>query len=917
MRNLVVAFASCIATFCSFGLGLAIAQGTAKPLPYLDPSIAKEQRAADLVSRMTLEEKVSEMMNSSAAVPRLNVPELDWWNEGLHGVARAGYATMFPQAIGMAATWDAPLIGQVATVISDEARAKNNDALRHGNHAIYYGLTFWSPNINIFRDPRWGRGQETYGEDPYLTSELGMNFVEGMQGNNPHYYRVIATPKHFAVHSGPESERHRFDVNPSPHDLWDTYMPAFRATIVDARADSIMCSYNAVYGQPACGSDLLMQTILRGYWNFQGYATSDCGAIADFWHNDAHHTSPDSAHASADALLHGTDTNCGRNYETLKEAVQKGLISEADIDVSLRRLFLARMKLGLFDPPSMVPYTSIPFSDVNSLAHQAIALEVADKSMVLLKNDGILPLKSPKYKTIAVIGPNAASLAALEGNYNGTPRNPQMPIDAIKKAFPASHVVYEQGSPYVEGIDVPAPRTLFRPSADSNTEGLKAEYFAGDSVQGKPVISRVDPQIDFDWTSASPLPGNSSSGFSVRWTGVIVPPAPGKYNFTLRLGRCRLCGGKDEVSVTVDGQKVASEVNASPTLGMGFSHINGTTGEVENPHPSGPPHFSLDFADSTPKTIEIEMVRSSAIMGGGISLDWQAPADTLLKRAVAAASNADLVIAMVGLSPQLEGEEMPIHVPGFSGGDRTDIDLPAPQQKLLQQLGATGKPTVVVLLNGSALAVNWAQQHANAILEAWYPGEAGGRAIADTLAGANNPGGRLPLTFYSSLDELPPFTDYAMKNRTYRYFTGKLLYAFGYGLSYTKFSYSTLKLSTGTVHAGDALTVQTEVRNTGGVAGDEVAELYLIPPQSGNDGLSPHLQLEGFARVHLLPGQMKPVTFHLTPRQLSEVDEHGVRSVQPGSYTVSVGGSQPEDALAPTHSQTGHFVIVGSEELPH
>jgi beta-glucosidase len=886
-------------------------------LPYQNPKLPVEQRAADLVSRMTLAEKVAEMTNSSAAIPRLEVPSYNWWNEGLHGVARSGYATMFPQAIGMAATWDAPLIKDVATVISTEARAKNNEALRHDNHSIYYGLTFWSPNINIFRDPRWGRGQETYGEDPFLTSQLGVNFVEGMQGDNPKYYRVIATPKHFAVHSGPESERHRFDVQPSPHDLWDTYMPAFRATIVDGKADSIMCAYNAVDGQPACGSDLLLKTILRGYWNFQGYVTSDCGAVADFWEKTAHHTSPDSEHASADALLHGTDTNCGRNYANLGDAVKGKLIDESDMDISLRRLFVARMKLGLFDPPSMVPYTSIPFRDVNSPAHQALALDIADKSMVLLKNDGILPLQAVKYKTIAVIGPNAASLAALEGNYNGVPRDPQLPVDALQAAFPGSHVIYEQGSPYVEGIVLPVPRTMFRPRAGSSEEGLKAEYFAGDRFEGEPVLSRIDPQIDFDWTSVSPLPGNSPSGFSVRWTGVLVPPAPGKYDFTLRLGRCRLCGGRDRVSVIVDGKEVAAVVNASPAPGMGFSHVNGTTGMVEEPHPSGPPQFAVDFADTHSKPITIEMTRSSAMMGGGISLDWQPPTAVLQKQAVDAAKSADLVIAMVGLSPQLEGEEMPVHVEGFSGGDRTDIKLPAPQEDLLQQADATGKPMVVVLLNGSALAVNWAAQHANAILEAWYPGEAGGRAIADTLAGKNNPAGRLPITFYTSVDELPPFTDYAMGDRTYRYFKGKTLYDFGYGLSYSRFSYSHLHLSSETVHAGDSLTAEVDLRNIGRVAGDEVAELYLMAPKDGNGGLSPNLQLEGFERVHLLPGEMKHVAFHLDPRQLSEVDANGSRSVQPGDYRLSIGGSQPQDVLAPTPAPTVSFTIVGSEELPH
>ncbi len=907
---------SLVVLFLGSTVGVAAAQSS-KPLPYLDPALPTEERAADLVSRMTLDEKVSQMLNSSAAVPRLNVPAYDWWNEGLHGVARSGYATMFPQAIGMAATWDAPLFKDLATVISTEARAKNNEALRHDNHSIYYGLTFWSPNINIFRDPRWGRGQETYGEDPFLTGQLGVNFVEGMQGDDPKYYRVIATPKHFAVHSGPESDRHRFNVDPSPHDLWDTYLPAFRATIVDAKADSIMCAYNAIEGQPACGSDLLMKTVLRGYWNFQGYVTSDCGAIDDFFQKNAHHTSPDSPHASADGLLHGTDTNCGQTYKTLPAAVKAGLISEADIDVSLRRLFEARIRLGLFDPPSMVRYTFIPFSDVDSPEHQALAATVADKSIVLLKNDGILPLKPAKFKTIAVIGPNAASLAALEGNYNGVPRDLQMPVDAVHAAFPDAHIVYEQGSPYVEGVGLPVPRTLFRPAAGSKEEGLKAEYFAGDSLNGKPVLTRIDPQIDFDWTSVSPLPAGSPDGFAVRWTGVLVPPAPGKYQFTLRVGRCRLCGGRDHFSVTVDGKEVAALSNASPAPGQGFAHMNGTTGAVEDQHPTGPPRFTVDFTDSRPLPFSIEMSRSSSMMGGGITLEWEPPASVLLQRAVDAAKGADLVVAMVGLSPQLEGEEMPIHVEGFSGGDRTDIKLPAPQQQMLEQVAAAGKPLVVVLLNGSALATNWAQDHASAVLDAWYPGQAGGKAIADTLSGKNNPGGRLPVTFYASLDDLPAFTDYSMQNRTYRYFKGKALYNFGYGLSYTKFSYSHLKLSTDTLHAGDTLTAEADVRNAGSVAGDEVAELYLIPPHDGNGGLSPNLQLEGFQRFHLAPGQIKHVIFKLDPRQLSEVDAMGTRAVQAGSYKLSLGGSQPDDPRAPTPAQTASFTIQGTQELPH
>ncbi|HVG26453.1 MAG TPA: glycoside hydrolase family 3 N-terminal domain-containing protein, partial [Acidobacteriaceae bacterium] len=406
--------------------------GAQKPLPYLDPSLPKEQRAADLVGRMTLEEKVGQMGNAALAIPRLNVPAYDYWNEALHGVARSGYATMFPQAVGMAATWDEPLLKSIGDVISTEARAKNTEALRQGNHNIYYGLTFWSPNINIFRDPRWGRGQETYGEDPFLTARLGVNFIEGLQGTNPNYFKVVATPKHFAVHSGPENVRHKFDVDPSKHDLWDTYLPQFRAAIVEGKADSIMCAYNRVYGKPACGSDLLLKEVLRGDWKFQGFVTSDCGAIDDFFKANTHQTEPDAEHAAAAGLLAGTDTNCGSTYGKLGDAVKAGLIKESDIDVSLRRLFLARMQLGLFDPPSMVPYTKIPFSAVSAPENAAVAKRAAEESIVLLKNDGVLPLAAGKYKTVAVIGPNAASLASLEGNYNGVAHDPAMPVDAMR-----------------------------------------------------------------------------------------------------------------------------------------------------------------------------------------------------------------------------------------------------------------------------------------------------------------------------------------------------------------------------------------------------------------------------------------------------------------------------------------------------
>ncbi len=879
----------------------AIAQAPPPTLPYQDPSLPATQRVDDLVHRMTLEEKVSQTINTSVAIPRLGIPAYDWWNEGLHGVARSGYATMFPQAIGMAATWDAPLLGQMGTTISTEARAKNNDALRHDIHSIYYGLTFWSPNINIFRDPRWGRGQETYGEDPFLTSRLGVAFVKGLQGDDPAYFKVIATPKHYAVHSGPESERHRFNVDPSPHDLWDTYLPAFRATITEGKADSIMCAYNAIDKFPACASKDFLQTILRHDWGFAGFVTSDCGAIDDFFQSKAHHTSPDAEAASVAGIRAGTDTNCGTTYRALTAAVQKGLIQESEIDVSVKRLLLARYRLGLFDPPARVPYASIPLSEVNSPAHGALALQAANESMVLLKNEaGALPLK-PGIRTIAVVGPNAASLAAIEGNYNAIPRNPVLPVDGIAAEFKGAKVVYAQGSPYAEGASLPVPRTMFHTDPSSTTEGLKAEYFASDDFNGKPLLTRVDKQIDFDWNGASPVPGASSDHFAVRWTGTITAPQPGDFNFSVRLTHCYPCEDHEKFAVYFDGKPV-SNFGTSPDAYSRSSHT---------------PEFKLNFADTTPHSFSIEYLHNAKLFGAGISLEWTPKSSDLQKEAVAAARNSDVVLAFVGLSSELEGEEMPIHIEGFSGGDRTDIKLPAPQQSLLEALSATGKPLIVVLLNGSALSVTWAQQHASAILEAWYPGESGGTAIAQTLSGKNNPAGRLPITFYASLDQLPPFEDYAMSNRSYRYSKAKPLYGFGYGLSYTAFTYSGLKLSTQTLHAGDPLTVEADLKNTGTLAGDEVAELYLTPPHTA---VSPSLALAGFHRLHLAPGESKHVIFNLDPRTLSQVDEGGVRSVSPGRYRLSIGGAQPTETQAPQNnptSQTADFTIDGSQQLPH
>ena len=846
---------------------------------------ARVARVKKLVAQMTLEEKVSQMQNHAAAIPRLGVPAYDYWNEGLHGVARSGYATLFPQAIGLSATWDTALQHQVATTISTEARAKYNQAIRENNHEIYFGLTVWSPNINIFRDPRWGRGQETYGEDPYLTSRMGVAFVTGLQGDDPEFLRVVSTPKHFAVHSGPESERHRFDVNPSPHDLEDTYLPAFRATITEGHAQSIMCAYNSVDGAPACANKPLLKDLLRGAWRFRGFVTSDCAAITDV--AEGHKFAPDLEHAAALSVRAGTDTSCGEEYSALTKAVQDGLIAESEIDTALERLFLARFRLGMFEPEATVAYARLPFSEVDSEAHRKLALKTARESMVLLKNDGTLPLGNG-VKTIAVIGPNAASLAALEGNYNAVPSHPVTPLEGLRRAASGRTVLYAQGASYADGVSVPVPETVLR--TPEGAPGLRGEYFSNTALAGKPAATRTDSQIDFDWNAAAPLPAVKASAFGVRWTGTLTVPAPGEYRFQMGLAHCYPCHDAESYAVFLDGKEVSQK-----------------SFPAENSRGSSGPSFAVSFADTKPHALRVEYTHEAPNFGAGITLSWEPPAEALRAEAVQAARRSDVVVAFVGLSPELEGEEMPIKVRGFDGGDRTDLDLPSEQQALLEAVSATGKPLVVVLMNGSALSVNWAQKNAAGILEAWYPGEEGGDAIAETLLGGNNPAGRLPVTFYQSTAQLPPFADYSMRSRTYRYFTGQPLFRFGDGLSYTSFKYNS-KLGASTLAAGEALPVETTVTNTGKLAGDEVIEIYLTPPSSA---VAPLRQLVAFERVHLEPGESRTLHLSVAPRQLSEVDVQGKRSISAGSYRLYLGGSQPSS------DDTGlSFAITGTMALP-
>ena len=891
---------------------IVCAAAPAQQAPYLDTKLPPAERAHDLVGRMTLDEKVAQLEDWATAIPRLGIPDYQTWNEALHGVARAGYATVFPQAIGMAATWDPAIVHAMGNVISTEARAKYNEAQRQGNHRIFYGLTFWSPNINIFRDPRWGRGQETYGEDPFLTSRLGVAFVHGVQGEDLDHLRAVATSKHFAVHSGPESLRHGFNVDPSARDLEETYLPAFRATVTEGNVQSVMCAYNSIDEWPACTNKMLLKDHLRDAWGFKGFVVSDCGAIVDV--NAGHKKTADVTHSAALAIQAGTDLSCSiwtPGFNTLGDAVHQGLVSEDLITQAAERLYTARFKLGLFDPPGANPLDKVQFTNAGSIPNRQTSLKAAEESIVLLKNSGILPFKTAPGH-IAVIGPTADLLPSILGNYVGTPLNPVTPLDGMVKQFRSSPILYAQGSTLAAGVGVPVPRTAF-----GMDKGLKTEFFATPDWTGRPVASFSEPAVQTDWENAHPVREIETNNYSVRWSGALAVPAPGHYVFTLESGDSFPYSPVETYRFILDG-KVLSE--GSLRQGGDLSAM-GNFHSAPGASPTAPPQqtnhripsIPVDFTDTNPHQFRLEYSHTGDQAGGGLTLSWVAPADAQLAEAVSQAQQADVVVAFVGLSPQLEGEEMNIKIDGFNGGDRTSLDLPAPQQKLLEALAATGKPLVVVLQSGSAVALNWANQHAQAVLEAWYPGVEGGDAIAHTLAGVNNPAGRLPVTFYASLDGLPAFTDYNFKTatsgRTYRYFAGKPLWGFGYGLSYTTFTYSPVKLSADTVKAGDPIAATVTVTNSGPVAGDEVVEAYVKTPQK--DG--PIQTLAGFERVNIPPGQSKDVIITLDPRTLSSVDDKGDRAILAGKYILTLGSAQPWEAQSKSEAA---FTVTGSEPLP-
>jgi beta-glucosidase len=832
--------------------------------PFQNYTLSFEERVSDLVSRMTLEEKVSQMLNAAPAIPRLDVPAYDWWNETLHGVARTPYnVTVYPQAIAMAATFDTAALFKMADFSALEGRVIFNKAVAAGKtNSRYLGLTYWTPNINIFRDPRWGRGQETYGEDPYLTAVLGDAFVRGLQGNDPKYLKAAACAKHYAVHSGPEPSRHVFNADVSAYDLWDTYLPAFRKLVQDSKVIGVMCAYNAFRKQPCCASDLLMTDILRNQWSFKGYVTSDCWAIDDFFKN--HKTHPDAASASADAVFHGTDLDCGTDaYKALVQAVKDNKISEQQIDVSVKRLFLVRFKLGMFDPPSMVKYAQTPDSKLDAPEHRQHALQMARESIVLLKNiNNTLPL-AKNAKKIVVLGPNADNVIAQLGNYNGTPSKLTTILQGIKdKVGTTTQVVYEKAINFTNN-NILAYTDISSACSIEGKAGFKATYFNNKDLGGEPVAIVFEQRLDHNWQEGENVIENlRANHFSARYVTDFKPADNGAITFELE--------ADDGVRFTINDKTVFDSWTRKQRNIASYT----LTTQKDSVY-----HIVLEYWQGEGKaTLKLNT-------GQVVVTDFNALAKKI--------SDADAFIVAGGISPQLEGEEMKVSDPGFNGGDRTTIMLPAVQTELMKALQATGKPVVFVMMTGSAIATPWESENIPAIVNAWYGGQAAGTALADVLFGDYNPSGRLPVTFYKSDSDLASFEDYSMKNRTYRYFTGKPLYGFGYGLSYTTFRYEKLEMPS-MIATGKPVAISVRVTNAGKMAGDEVVQLYVV--NQNKKFTTPLKSLKGFQRISLKPSQSKVVTFNLTADDLTYVDASGKRLPLTGNIQICVGGSQPDEA---------------------
>lgn len=829
-------------------------KGQNDSLAYTNTCLSIEERVNDLVSRMTLEEKVAQMLDVAPAIPRLGIPEYNWWNECLHGVARAGAATSFPQAIGLAATWNPELIQEMADAISTEARAKYNQSTMQGFRDRYQGLTMWSPNINIFRDPRWGRGQETYGEDPYLTARMGVAFIKGLQGDDADYLKVIATPKHFAVHSGPEPERHSFDAYTNPKDLWETYLPAFEASIKEANAGSVMSAYNRYLGESATASPFLLTDILRKKWGFKGYVVSDCGAVQDIYEYHKIVATPEEA--AAMAVKAGCDLNCGNVYAYLAESVKKGLILEEEINKAVKRLFTARFKLGLFESPENSPFSHIDASQNESEQHQKLALEVARESMVLLKNEEqTLPL-SPSIKKIAVIGPHANDHQFMMGNYFGTPSHRTSILEGIQNSVSKQTEVY-----YHKACELALKESLMDgvPTTVFGKEGIKVEYFTNIKFEGEPIASRKHRRIDFDWGGAAPVENMEKKNWSVRYTATLCPKENGLYYF-----KSKVLGGSSKVFLN---DKLVYQTQAS-----------GSDQQME----------AIQLVKNKTYALKLEYSCVNEWLSA-CQLQWNTPLMRDRHLMFENIKSSDAIVYVGGISPRLEGEEMPVAVDGFRGGDRTHLKLPKVQLELLKQLNALGKPIIFVSTSGSAMAYNWEHNNLDAILQAWYPGQAGGQAVADVIFGKYNPGGKLPITFYKSVNDLPPFDDYHMEGRTYRYFRKEALYPFGHGLSYSELKYSTPICLNHNFNDEKLLDISIKVTNKGTLPANEVVQLYINDKQASV--AVPMKSLKRFQRISLAIGETKKIQFHLQKKDFALIDMEGNTKFESGEFEIIIGGS--------------------------
>ena len=824
------------------------------------------RKAQELVMKMTIEEKASQLRYDSPGISRLGIPEYNWWNEGLHGVARAGIATVFPQAIGMAASFDEDMVRKIGDIIAEEGRAKYNAASKQDDRDIYKGLTFWAPNVNIFRDPRWGRGHETYGEDPCLTATLGKAYVEGLQGNGE-TMKAAACAKHFAVHSGPEALRHEFNAEVSQKDMEETYLPAFKALVEDAHVEAVMGAYNCVNGEPCCGSNRLLMQILRDEWGFDGIVVSDCGAIADFYNDRGHHTHPDAESASAAAVVSGTDLECGSSYKALVESVKKGLISEEKVNTSVKRLLKARFELGEMDDLEKVSWAKIPFSVVASAAHDSLALKIARKSMTLLMNkDNFLPLRRGGL-TVAVMGPNANDSVMQWGNYNGMPPHTVTILDGVRNLLGADDkLIYEQGCPWVERTLI---HSAFSQCKSVDGPGFTARYWNNLTREGSPVTTtQVTTPFRFCTSGATVFaPGVNLTDFSATYNSVFTPVQSGEIVLEV------YCYGNGRFRV--NGEEVKS-----------FSNKHGARKTTHA--------MKVQAGQSYDIELDFEYLRSDAQLN--FDLGFKREVD--IQKSVEHVKEADIVIFASGISPGLEGEEMGVNLPGFKKGDRTDIELPAVQRELIDALYRAGKKIVLVNCSGSPIGLEPETKKCEAILQAWYPGQQGGTAVAEVLFGDYNPAGRLPVTFYRNVSQLPDFEDYNMVGRTYRYMQDTPLFPFGYGLSYTTFSYDKVVLDKSEVTAGQTLKLTVPVTNVGKRDGEEVVQVYL---KKQGDAEGPVKTLRAFKRVFIPAGQTTNIEFDLKDKELEWWDEQtNTVRVCSGTYDIMVGGSSEDESLQQT-----------------